>query len=282
MIKRAEKQQHIEYDFLAPDTVNEMFEALVLFKKFTAIAHHKKQGSVLNESTLEQDGEAILNDDQYDWKGLQVIAYGFENNSRPTHLAKTREAYHLFQRLIRYYGATQLMLAIKEGTIHSLQDLQQRINSTNKRLSFKNIGGQLIPEARFNQFIDSIHKNTISSWEAVHGFYKESGEQYKIDKLKHAFASLLEIKSISSTAFTLDVFKELLTEALTTKEWMVKNIYNSRAKDYQSPFRKMVYDNDTEMEEVIGKLEENVFIQQQQKELEEMRISIESLLNNFK
>jgi hypothetical protein len=280
--KRTEKLQHIEYDFLAPDTVNEMFDALVLLKKFTAIAHHKKQGSILSESTLEQDGESILNDDQYDWKGLQVIAYGFENNSRPTHLAKVKEAYHLFQRLIRYYGTTQLILAIEEGSVRSIQELQQKISSTNERLSWKNVGGQLIPETRFNQFIESIHKNTISSWEAVHGFYKESGELYKTDKLQHALASLLEIKGISASTFTIDIFKELVTEALTTKEWMVKNIYNSRAKDYQSSFRKMVYDNDTEMEEVIGKLEENVFIQQQQKELEKMRDSIESLLKDFK
>ena len=280
--KRTEKIQHIEYDFLAPDTINEMFDALVLLKKFTAIAHHKKNGSNPQESTLEEDGNAILNNNQYDWKGLQVIAYGFENNSRPTQLIKVKEAYHLFQRLIRYYGITQLINAIQEGSINSIQELQEQISSTTKRLCWKNIGGQLVPETQFNQFIEGIHKNTISSWEAVHGFYKQCGEVYNANKLQHAFASLLEVKGLTPNEFTTVVFNELLQEAFETKEWMVKNIYDSRAKDYQSDFRKMVYDNETEMVEVIGKLEDNVFIQQQQKELEQMRESIEEIRSNFK
>jgi hypothetical protein len=40
---------------------------------------------------------------------------------------------------------------------------------------------------------------------------------------------------------------------------MVKGIFDSRAKDYHNPFRKMVYDNRKQMEEVIGKLDENSF-----------------------
>ena len=280
--KRTEKVQHIEYDFLAPDTVNEMFEALALLKKFTAMAHHKKQGTTLTEANLEQNGEAILNDAQYNWKDLQVFAYGFENNKRLTQLTKVKEAYQLFQRLIRYYGTIQLMHFIQVNNLHSLSDLQQKFGSHSKRSNWKNIGGQLIPEGKFNQLIGGIHNNTISSWGAVHGFYKECGEAYQFDKLQHAFTSLLEIKGISSQEFTTTVFQDLLQEALATKEWMVKNIYDSRSKDYQSAFRKMVYDNEVEMEEVIGKLEDNVFIQQQQNELEAMKSQVEQLLNNFK
>ncbi|ANE50217.1 DUF4954 family protein [Flavisolibacter tropicus] len=279
--KRTDKIQHIEYDFLAPDTINEMFDALVLFKKYTAIAHHKKQGSTINESSLEEEGNAILNDDQYDWKGLQVIAYGFENNHRPTHLIKVKEAFQLFQRLIRYYGTTQLMQSIQNGVVNSLQEIQQ-IDTTTERLTWKNIGGQLLPETKFNQFIESIHKNTIGSWEAVHGFYKECGATYDADKLQHAYSSLLEIKGLTTEEFTTDIFNELMQEALATKEWMVQNIYDSRAKDYQSAFRKMVYDNEEEMVEVIGKLEDNVFIQQQQNELEQMRESVVQIQSSFK
>ncbi len=48
---------------------------------------------------------------------------------------------------------------------------------------------------------------------------------------------------------------------------MTKNIYESRAKDYENPFRKMVYASEEEMSAVVGKLEENTFIQQQQQAL---------------
>ena len=36
--KRENKTQHIEYDFLAPDSVNEIFDAITLLKKYTGIA----------------------------------------------------------------------------------------------------------------------------------------------------------------------------------------------------------------------------------------------------
>jgi hypothetical protein len=279
--KRTNKIQYIEYDFLAPDTVNEMFDSLNLLKKFTAIAHHKKQGTILQESTLELDGTAIMNDEQYDWKALEVIAYGFENNSRPTQLIKVKEAYTLFQRLITYYGVTQLMSFIQENNIATLQEAKEQLGFDRNRTNWKNLGGQLVTEKDFNQFIDDIHTNTINNWEEVHRFYKESGKNYKKDKAAHALASLLEIKGIQAELLTTKAFKALLQDTLATKEWMVKNIYSSRAKDYQSVFRKMVYDNEVEMEEVIGKLDDNVFIQQQQKELQVMQASIEQLINKL-
>ena len=41
---------------------------------------------------------------------------------------------------------------------------------------------------------------------------------------------------------------------------MVRTI-DSRRKDYENPYRKMVYDNEAEMDAVIGKFEENEFIE---------------------
>ena len=40
--KRNDKTQQIEYDYLAPDTVNEMFNALELLKKFTGESYQSK------------------------------------------------------------------------------------------------------------------------------------------------------------------------------------------------------------------------------------------------
>ena len=37
--KRIDKTQYIEYDFLAPDTINEILKALTLLKKFTGRAY---------------------------------------------------------------------------------------------------------------------------------------------------------------------------------------------------------------------------------------------------
>ena len=54
-----------------------------------------------------------------------------------------------------------------------------------------------------------------------------------------------------------------MENSITTKTWMGKGIYTSRAKDYSNPFRKMVYESNDEMNAVIGRLEDNQFIQDQ-------------------
>ncbi|MEK7224843.1 MAG: hypothetical protein AAB221_04085 [Bacteroidota bacterium] len=63
---------------------------------------------------------------------------------------------------------------------------------------------------------------------------------------------------------TKKLFLYLLQQAVATKEWMVKGIYESRAKDYSNPFRKMLYDTEKEMEKVTGALKDNSFIKEQQ------------------
>ena len=125
------------------------------------------------------------------------------------------------------------------------------------------------------------HTKAVSVVKDKAEFYLKNGLLYSEQKLQHAFASLLEIKGLTRDQVTATYFKELLQEVLTTKAWMVKNIYESRAKDYQNEFRKMAYDSEEEMENVIGKLDENSFINQQQEELAEMKELIQAISKNF-
>ena len=52
---------------------------------------------------------------------------------------------------------------------------------------------------------------------------------------------------------------------------MTAGISESRAKDYQNPFRMMVYESEQEMEKVLGSFESNSFIKQEQTNLEAFR-----------
>ena len=74
----------------------------------------------------------------------------------------------------------------------------------------------------------------------------------------------------------------LLNSAITTKEWINKSIHDSRAKDYSSPYRKMVYENFAEMNEVVGKLEDNSFINQQIESLTIFKKDILAIKKRFK
>jgi hypothetical protein len=117
----------------------------------------------------------------------------------------------------------------------------------------------------------------INSWEEVHHFYQQNTNIYPEQKFQHAISSLFESLHINATDLTDELLNNLLQQTLQTKEWMVKNILSSRAKDFQTSFRKMIYDTDEEMQEVVGSLDDNVFIKEQSIELEILRQRIFNL-----
>ncbi|MEI2738378.1 MAG: DUF4954 family protein [Chitinophagaceae bacterium] len=264
--RRADKSQAIEYDFLAPDSVNEIFDALQLIKKAAARAWAKKNNKIIAEKDLAKTGEALLENDPASVAKLEILVDGFENSPRKVQLLKVVEAYKLFKELIVYYGVTQLIQFIEMKKISSWQKLVQGLPTAPVRNQWKNIGGQLMPETAINSLIRNIRSGKISSWDEVHSFYIKKSSTYSIDKVWHAFASLLDILRLTPKKFTKKIFIRLLQQVVETKEWMVKGIYESRAKDYQNPFRQMVYETEQEMEKVVGKLKDNSFIAQQQNE----------------
>jgi hypothetical protein len=275
--KRQDKQQQIEYEFLAPDSVNEMFEALRLLKKFTATAHAKKIKSNIVGEELFKVGERLLENNPSEVEKLEILAEGFENSERKVQVLKVPEAYRVFKELIVYYGVTQLMQYMEKRRISSWAKLQKALPEKTERTNWKNAGGQLMTDAAVENLIRRVNTGKINSWDEVHAYYFSKSDAYTADKFRHAFVSLLEILKIGPVKFTKKLYVQLLQQALATKEWMVNNIESSRAKDYSNPFRKMVYENEKEMGNVLGRLADNTFIKQQKAELKEFREKIDAI-----
>jgi hypothetical protein len=273
--KRTNKLQHIEYDFLAPDSINEIFTALEVLKNLAAISQNKQNS---NDATnvLLQTGERILEEQGGTITNITISGSGFENSSRPVCICKVPEAYRIYKDLVVYYGTNNLIDFIHSRSINSFDELIKALPRQSARLQWVNIGGQLLPVDSLNSVLEDIKSNSIQSWDELHKFYEENGNVYREQKLRHAYASLLEILNVEKLDATR--FKELLSRTIGIKEWMVENIYNSRAKDYQSAFRKMIYGNEQEMDVVVGRLEDNVFINQQKEELKQFRCSVEKII----
>jgi len=100
-------------------------------------------------------------------------------------------------------------------------------------------------------------------------------------KQRHAVASMLEVIRIKPQKFTDKIFIQLLRQSIETRNWMVKGIYESRAKDYSNTFRQMVYESQKEMEKVVGKLKDNAFIRQQENELAQYKKSVANIIKSF-
>jgi hypothetical protein len=275
--KRIDKTPYIEYNFLAPDTVNEIFTGLDQLRKYTALAYKLNQHTAGEE--LIKAGDDLINEKKSDIK--EVAAYGIENTKQPAQITKVWEAYTIYKELIIYYAIENLLNFISDKNIASLTDLKQKLANNPVRSPWKNIGGQLLPAENLDQLLSDIKSGKIKSWDDVHAFYKKNSDHYTEYKLNHAYSSLLEVQQINASQLDNDLFKECLESALETKEWMIKSIYESRAKDYENEFRKMAYDSIEEMEEVVGKLEDNVFIQQQEEELAAFRLQVEKVLTGF-
>lgn len=275
--KRINKTQFIEYSFLAPDSVNEIFTALDLLRNLTALAYKLDQHR--SEVELLKTGDELLNEKKSDVK--EIDAYGFQNAKKPAQLIKVWEAYTIYKELIVFYAAEQILNFIRGKNIKSFEELQEALPSNPQRTAWKNIGGQLIPEEELNSLLSGIKEGNIKGWDEVHGFYEKQGQLYTDQKLQHAYASLLELLQISVAEFNSELFRETIERALETKEWIIKSIYESRAKDYENEFRRMTYDDMKEMEEVLGKLEDNIFLQNQEEELKAFRLQVENTLKLF-
>lgn len=250
--KRTEKIQQIEYHYLAPDTINEMFTAVTFLKKLKA----------------DKDGK--------------YYSSGFENGDRKTEIVKVPQAIEVFTNLIKYYAVTLMVDHIGKNNFISFDEFKKSIPTRIQRSEWINVGGQLITAPDVERLKNKIKSGKIESWSAVHEQYKTLGESYENDKLIHAYSSLLEIKNITSKQLSTGLFKELLEQSIVMKNQMSKDIYESRKKDYTNPFRKMVYETTHEMNAVIGRLEDNQFIQDQLAEADRYKKYVKSIIKNLK
>lgn len=283
--KRTERIQNIEYDYLAPDTINELFTALTIMEEATGRAYHtqhNKAKTVLTPAEAAKIGKQLLSSGDKLVDELEITVDGFENSKRKVILIKVRMAYHLFRELIHYYGTLHLLKLVKEQKIKSLDTLLAALPSKTKKTNWVNLGGQLVTEEELQQLKERIRSGKIKSWDEVHAHYILLGNKYASNKTAHALAALAEISGLNLKKINQHQLSQLLTDAITTKEWMTKGIYDARAKDYQNPYRKMVYENMAEMNAVIGKLEDNSFIQQQMKELADFKQEIAGVKKTFK
>ena len=249
--RRTEKIQHIEYDYLAPDTINELFASL----------------QILQPLTPGEDGVATIN--------------GWENTNRTTEILKVPQSISLFKELIQYYGTLKIIEFFQRNKFASFEELKKNMNAKIQRTEWLNIGGQLMTKEAVNKLKQQVKTGKIKNWQEVHDFYKTQGSVYEADKLSHAYTALLEILHITPRQFTPALLKELLQQHLVTRDWMCKGIYESRAKDYTNPFRQMVYESDEEMNTVIGKLEDNIFIQTKLAEFDLLKKQVKQMLRKL-
>ena len=139
----------------------------------------------------------------------------------------------------------------------------------------------MIKTEELDKALKNIRSGKMKSWDEIHNLYLTQSEKYSIEKLSHALAAVKKVSGFTvSTSKTL-ALKELLQGSVNTRQWMVDNIYSSREKDYSNPFRMMVYSNEQEMEKVVGSLDDNPFILQQQEALKFYKRKVNKIVRDL-
>lgn len=278
--KRTDKTQLIEYDYLAPDSVEEMIHAMALMEAATGKAWYlytETDCSELTEKNYRQKGQDLLLNHPGDVAKLKILVKGVENSNREVHLLKVHKTYPLFRALIVLYAVKNVMQFVATNDIKTF-DAIHNIALTAQREPWHNVGGQLMPASTLHALKENIRVNKISSWADLHAQYEEIGKQYATDKLQHSIAALLYVQEKTIADFNIDFFDECLQASIQTQTFLTESIQKSRAKDYENPFRKMTYENEAEMDAVVGKLDDNSFIRQTQEELVTYKQKVKSLI----
>ncbi|HRN57863.1 MAG TPA: DUF4954 family protein, partial [Agriterribacter sp.] len=231
---RIEKDQRIEFDALAPDTINELLNALQLLALYTgkSFSERKEPGKQIPDKAYIKTGKKLLATKDKIIDELEIVAEGLENSDRKTVIIKVQQAYTIFKELVIYYGAVQLIKQFLENGFKNFSSFIKQLPAARKRNEWINVGGQLIPEQEVEKFRKHVRSGKIKSWDDVHAFYAMQGQAYDTDKFEHALAALLEVSGISATAFTPEVLKKILLQSVQIKTWLTEGIYESRAKAY--------------------------------------------------
>lgn len=281
--KRINKQQLLEFNALAPDSVNEILEAIELLKKFTGKAFYKAHKMIGSDVDYISKGEYLLEQNDPVIAKLTILGSDIENSKRPVRIIKVQEAYNAYKKMLQYYAGKEIIQYITQNNITSVTELTAHIPIETENNKWMNVGGQLIQQKALDQLLSNIREGKINSWDAVHHFYEEQAKLYPSQKLAHAVSVLLKVYEVDrQTLYNATFLKNVFADVLEIKEWITQGIYQSKEKDFKNKFKNMVYDTPEERESVLGTLSTNEFVVQQQEEMKAFRNTIEELIRNFK
>ncbi len=274
---RLRKTQNIEFEALAPDTVEEIISALGLLERWTASAAMRNEGVAagkITDSELELKGKELLAGDESMLRELEVLGQGMERSRRKVVILKVHKAYHAYLDMLHHYAVKNISDFIRGNPSLPLSSVCDAL-SGKREVSWVNVGGQLIPENELENLKSGISSGKLDSWDDIHNRYNELWKEYGLAKQKHAFATLCLL--YNTVDITPDIWTEALSKASLIQKYITDQVYLSRKKDYENPFRMMIYRNNDEMKAVMGDIDQNDFILRIREENEEYLTFLESL-----
>ncbi|MDR2922263.1 MAG: DUF4954 family protein [Treponema sp.] len=265
--RRKVKVQRIEAEYLAPDTAEEIINALSLLDGWLGEAGFSPADMAGTDCDME----------------IQFIpCRHLEHSKRDQMIIKPLKAIAAYRQMLRYYSIKTLaeFFDSRPGlNFRGLCDLlgpavpQQRIQE------WVNMGGQIVPAFRVDELRKDIGEGKYTSWDEIHRVYGLWDGAYLLDKTRHAWAVLALLKSSGNgPPLGVPAFKKELAAARQTRRWIRRQILKRREKDFHNNFTKATFRNQAEMEQVLGKPINNSFVRVASAQSGEFEAMIERII----
>ena len=124
-----------------------------------------------------------------------------------------------------------------------------------------------MPEEYVEQLRNDINEGVLNTWDEIHQRYNELWENYQQEKLRHSYLSLLYL--LQTDNLSQEAWNETLDKAVEIQQFICNQVYESRKKDYDNPYRNATFRNEEEKFAVIGTIEETSFVKQIKEETEQ-------------
>ncbi len=253
--------QHVEFDYLAPDTVEEIRRARRILEIATAEAHLRAAGASDGQERGEKDraalGRALLEGAPEETAGLEILGRDIENSARKVVFLKVRRGYQAYREMLHHYAVENLMGYLEACPEAPVAEMVEALAAPPVR-EWTNLGGQITPTQAVDALRADVCSGRLNCWPAIHEAYDRLWAAYPVQKQRHAMAVLREL--LGSDTLSAEAWQTVLDEALRIRRYIAEQVLSTRRKDHQSPFRRITYRNEAEMRAVLGTAEENPFI----------------------
>ncbi len=255
--KRGTKTQNIEFSPFAPDTAEEIIQAMDLLEAWC--------GS-------DQGGESAPNE-------LAVGPGLFERSSRTTLVIKPRRGISAYREMLLWYASRAVLERIgsKEARAQGLASCLASLEGGQaaRESEWENLGGQLAPRRKVDEALARVKKGTVSSWGSLHEEYARLASEYELDRDRHAWACLRILYGQGEAA---ELARRALGDLISLSQRVEVGVFTSRRKDFDNPFRKVTYSSEAEMKAVAGCPEDNPFVLATRKEMSALRERAQAVL----
>jgi hypothetical protein len=277
--KRIHKVQNIEFETFAPDTIEEVINARRLLEIWTAKASLRQKGTpgdLKDQNTLIKLGRELLAGKEEVVNSLEVLGENMENTKRKVQILKPYKAYNAFGDMLYYYAMKNLLEYMNSHPVADFSSMCKELKGVRQH-EWVNLGGQIMQEKDLDKLRSDIGSGKLKTWDAIHDRYNKLWKKYPSDKQKHSFAILCELLETDSP--TKAQWKEALKKAVDLQIYVCDQVYASRKKDYDNPFRRATFRNPDEMKAAIGTIDDNEFIVQVRKDTEDFKKFVKEITN---